>query len=54
MASNSQQTERIRANKARSGGKGRKHAIRKAQRIQSEIRLEAALGEKIPLASVRG
>lgn len=53
MASNSKQTERIRANKVRSSGKSRKHEIRRAQRIQSEIRLEAALGEKIPLASVR-
>ena len=52
MASNSKQTERIRANKVKGSGKGRKSAIRKAQRIQSEARLEAALGEKIPLKSV--
>ncbi len=53
MASNSKQTKRIRANKARNAGKGRKHEIRRAQRIQSETRLEAALGEKIPLDTVR-
>ncbi len=54
MASNSKQTKRIRTNKVKNSGKSRKHEIRRAQRIQSEDRLEAALGERIPLKTVHG
>ncbi len=53
MASNMKRSKAIRKHKLRTRGKGRKREIRRAQRIQSEARLEAALGEKIPLEAVR-
>ena len=53
MASNAKRSKAIRKHKLRTRGKGRNRAIRRAQRIQSETKLEAALGEKIPLESVR-
>ena len=54
MGSISKKTKRIRSNKRVASGASRKRDIRRDQRIQSEKRLQEALGEKIPLTSVRG
>ena len=54
MGSISKKTKRIRRNKRISAGASRKRDIRKAQREQSEKRLEEALGEKFKLANIRG
>jgi hypothetical protein len=53
MASNTQKTDRVRKHKLRTRGAGRKAEIRRAHRIQSEQVLETALGEHIPLDTVR-
>ena len=53
MASNTRVTERVRKSKKTSNGQGRKRSIARDQRLQSEARLEAALGEKIALPTVR-
>lgn len=53
MASNTTQTKKIRAAKRVKSGKNRKRAVRRAARIQSEERLEQALGERIALAACR-
>ena len=52
MASITTIVRRIRKHKHRSAGAARKLAIRRAQRIQSEHKLELALGEKIPLKTL--
>lgn len=53
MASDSKQTKAIRKHKHRAAGKTRKHAERRAQRVASEKKLEAALGERIPLTTLQ-
>lgn len=53
MGSNSKKTKRIRRNKTIASGSGRKRLLRRDQRVQSEKRLQEALGEHIPLPSVR-
>jgi hypothetical protein len=53
MASPTTQSKKIRANKKTNAGKNRKRAIRRAARIQSEDRLEQALGERISLPTCR-
>lgn len=53
MASNSRVTERVRKAKRTKNGQDRKRTIAREQRIQSERKLEAALGEKISLPTIR-
>ena len=53
MASPTTQTKKVRANKRVKSGKNRKRDVRRAARIQSEKRLEEAIGEKISLPTCR-
>lgn len=53
MASNTRVTERVRKAKKTSNGQTRKRTIAREQRQQSEARLEAALGEKLSLPTIR-
>jgi hypothetical protein len=53
MASNSRVTERVRKAKRTKNGQDRKRTTAREQRIQSERKLEAALGEKISLPTIR-
>lgn len=53
MASNTRVTERVRKAKKTAGGQNRKRDNARAQRILSETKLEAALGEHITLPTVR-
>ena len=53
MASNTRVTERVRKTKKTTNGQTRKRATAREQRLQSEARLEAALGEKIALPTIR-
>jgi hypothetical protein len=53
MASNSRVSERIRKAKKTASGQNRKRDTAREQRIQSEKKLEAALGEHISLPTVR-
>lgn len=53
MASNTQQTEKVRKHKHRAAGGSRKAALRREHRLQSEKVLEAALGEHFTLDTVR-
>ncbi len=53
MASNSRVTERIRKAKKTSVGQGRKRETASEHRKNAEKKLAAALGEAIPLATIR-
>ncbi|MFZ4577214.1 MAG: hypothetical protein ACOYOB_02370 [Myxococcota bacterium] len=53
MSSPTHSTDRIRKAKKTSAGQGRKREQARAQRIQSEKKLEAALGEKVSLPTIR-
>ncbi len=53
MASPTRITERVKKAKKTASGQNRKREQARAQRILSEKKLEAALGEHIPLAPVR-
>ena len=53
MASNTRVTERVRKAKKTAAGTGRKRDIAREHRINSERKLEEALGEKFTLPTVR-
>jgi ribosomal protein L29 len=53
MASNSRVVKRIRKAKKTAMGQQRKREVARAHRIQSEKKLEAALGEHISLPTIR-
>jgi len=53
MASPTRVSDRIRKAKKTSSGQNRKRDNARAQRIQSEKKLEAALGEKHSLPTIR-
>lgn len=53
MASPTRVTDRRRANKNTRSGQTRKRATAHEQRVQSELKLEQALGEKFSLPTIR-
>lgn len=53
MASPTRSTDRIRKAKNVRSGQARKRVVAREQRLQSEKRLEEALGEKFSLPTIR-